>query len=191
MNDDQLGAVIGKAADEAVRRRSEAWAYGVSQAATDDVDARLPEQPSPVPAPADPVDESSINYLRSLLYVLRDSFARLDDLNRDGAAVRDFVHVVDVATAVRRALAACKPGVSQTINLGSGVGTSMATVVATAEQATGHAVTVRRQPPKAEPPELIADVSRAHSVLGWTPTRSKLSEILADAWEAWPSVYRG
>ncbi|MGI5523590.1 NAD-dependent epimerase/dehydratase family protein [Micromonospora sp. CA-259024] len=108
------------------------------------------------------------------------------NLNGDGAAVRDFVHVVDVATAVRLALTVCTPGTSQTINLGSGIGTSMASVVATAEQVTGHPVAVRRQPPKPEPPELIADVSRAHTVLGWTPARSKLSEILADAWEAWP-----
>ncbi|MGC5305963.1 YbaB/EbfC family nucleoid-associated protein [Micromonospora zamorensis] len=83
MTTDQLGAAIVEAADEAAHRRSEAWAYGVSQAATDDADARLPEQPSPVPAPTDPVDESSINYARSLLYVLRDSFARLDDLESE------------------------------------------------------------------------------------------------------------
>ncbi|MEU4472484.1 NAD-dependent epimerase/dehydratase family protein [Micromonospora sp. NPDC023888] len=107
-------------------------------------------------------------------------------LNGDGAAVRDFVHVADVASAIRLALAVCTPGASQTINLGSGIGTSMATVVATAEQVTGHPVTVRRQPPKPEPPVLIADVSRAHTALVWTPARSKLSEILADAWEAWP-----
>ncbi|MDG9678332.1 NAD-dependent epimerase/dehydratase family protein [Micromonospora sp. DH14] len=107
-------------------------------------------------------------------------------LNGDGAAVRDFVHVADVAAAVRLALAVCKPGASQTINLGSGIGTSMATVVATAEQVTGRPVTVHRQPPKPEPPELVADVSRAQTSLRWTPARSKLSEILADAWEAWP-----
>ncbi|MEU8330028.1 NAD-dependent epimerase/dehydratase family protein [Micromonospora sp. NPDC048839] len=109
-------------------------------------------------------------------------------LNGDGAAVRDFVHVADVATAIRLALTVCTPGASQTINLGSGIGTSMATVVATAEQVTGHPVTVHRQPPKPEPPELIADVSRAEAVLDWTPKRSALGEILADAWEAWPSA---
>ncbi|MEV4721718.1 NAD-dependent epimerase/dehydratase family protein [Micromonospora noduli] len=107
-------------------------------------------------------------------------------LNGDGAAVRDFVHVADVATAVRLALAVCVPGASQTINLGSGIGTSMATVVATAEQVTDHRVAVHRQSPKPEPPELIADISRAHNVLGWTPARSKLGEILHDAWGSWP-----
>ncbi|MEU5961657.1 NAD-dependent epimerase/dehydratase family protein [Micromonospora parva] len=107
-------------------------------------------------------------------------------LNGDGTAVRDFVHVADVATAIRLALTVCTPGASQTINVGSGIGTSMATVVATAEQITGLPVTVHRQPPKPEPPVLIANVSRAHTILGWTPARSKLSEILADAWQAWP-----
>ncbi|RAO54401.1 NAD-dependent epimerase/dehydratase family protein [Micromonospora saelicesensis] len=107
-------------------------------------------------------------------------------LNGDGAGVRDFVHVADVATAVRLALTVCTPGTSQTINLGSGIGTSMATVVATAEQITGYPVTVHRQPPKPEPPELIADISRAQIVLGWAPAKSRLSGILADAWEAWP-----
>ncbi|MCG5440299.1 NAD-dependent epimerase/dehydratase family protein [Micromonospora foliorum] len=120
--------------------------------------------------------------------VLRAVTGELDHvaLNGDGAAVRDFVHVADVATAVRLALTVCVPGASQTINLGSGIGTSMATVVATAEQVTGHRVAVDRQPPKPEPPELIADVSRAHTVLNWSPARSKLSEIIADAWESWP-----
>lgn len=80
---DQLGASIVEAANEAARRRSEAWAYGVSQAPTGDAGAQLPEPPSPDPAPADPVDESSINYARSLFYVLKDSFARLDDLESE------------------------------------------------------------------------------------------------------------
>ncbi|WBC17740.1 SDR family NAD(P)-dependent oxidoreductase [Micromonospora sp. WMMA1998] len=106
-------------------------------------------------------------------------------LNGDGSAVRDFVHVADVATAIRQGLAACTPGVCPTINLGSGAGTSMATVVATAEQITGQRVTVRRQPPKPEPPNLIADISHARTLLGWTPAKSKLSDIVTDAWEAW------
>ena len=112
-------------------------------------------------------------------------------LNGDGSAVRDFVHVADVATAIRQGLAACTPGTCPTINLGSGTGTSMATVVATAEQITGHPVTVHRQPPKPEPPNLIADISRAQAILGWTPVRSNLSEILADAWKAWPCSESG
>ncbi|MEU8209996.1 NAD-dependent epimerase/dehydratase family protein [Micromonospora sp. NPDC049044] len=107
-------------------------------------------------------------------------------LNGDGAAVRDFVHVADVAVAVRLALTACTPGISQTINIGSGIGTSMANVVATVEQIAGKSVIVHSQPPKPEPPELVADVGRAQTVLGWTPEKSKIGDILADAWESWP-----
>ncbi|MEV4466376.1 NAD-dependent epimerase/dehydratase family protein [Micromonospora echinofusca] len=107
-------------------------------------------------------------------------------LNGDGSAVRDFVHVTDVATGIRLALVACTPGGCQTINLGSGVGTSMATVVAAAEQIAGHPVTVHRQPPKPEPSSLIADISRARTALRWTPKKSGLTNILTDAWEAWP-----
>ncbi|MFI5832635.1 NAD-dependent epimerase/dehydratase family protein [Micromonospora sp. NPDC051300] len=108
-------------------------------------------------------------------------------LNGDGLAVRDFVHVADVATAIRQSLAACAPGACSTINLGSGTGTRMAAVVATAEQITGHPVTVHRQPPKPEPPNLIANISRAQALLRWAPTRSKLTDILSDAWNAWPT----
>ncbi|RKN44319.1 hypothetical protein [Micromonospora endolithica] len=81
---DQLGAAIVEAADEAARRRSEAWVYGVSQAAS--IDSELPEPPAPLPSAADPVGDSSVNYARSLLYVLKDSFARLDEL--EGEAER-------------------------------------------------------------------------------------------------------
>ncbi|MGW0501808.1 NAD-dependent epimerase/dehydratase family protein [Micromonospora sp. NPDC003241] len=112
-------------------------------------------------------------------------------LNGDGSAVRDFVHVADVATAIRLALTACTPGVCQTVNLGSGVGTSMASVVATAEQVTGRLVTVHRQPPRPEPPNLIADISRAQTVLGWTPARPGLIDILTDAWGAWRETLSG
>ncbi|MFK4245407.1 NAD-dependent epimerase/dehydratase family protein [Micromonospora chokoriensis] len=107
-------------------------------------------------------------------------------LNGDGAAVRDFVHVADVASAIRLALAACAPGSCQLVNLGSGIGTSMANVVATAEQVAESPVAVHKNPPMPEPPTLIADISRASTLLHWTPARSKLSEILADAWAAWP-----
>ncbi|GAB3157626.1 UDP-glucose 4-epimerase GalE [Micromonospora sonneratiae] len=107
-------------------------------------------------------------------------------LNGDGSAVRDFVHVADVATGIRLAISACTPGSSQTVNLGSGVGTSMAEVVAAAEQVTGHSVAVHRMPPRPEPPKLVADISRARSALGWQPERTELVQTLSDAWKVWP-----
>ncbi|MFE7873523.1 NAD-dependent epimerase/dehydratase family protein [Micromonospora humida] len=112
-------------------------------------------------------------------------------LNGDGSAVRDFIHVADVATAIRLALAACTHGVCRTINLGSGVGTSMARVVAAAEQVTDRQVAIHKQPPKPEPLSLIADIRRAHIALGWTPEKSELIAILTDAWKAWPESLSG
>jgi len=106
-------------------------------------------------------------------------------LNGDGSAVRDFVHVADVADAFRLALTRAKPGENQLYNVGSGVGVSMAEVVATAERVTGNRVAVKRMPPKPEPQSLTADVGRAADGLGWRPKQSGLGRIIADAWDAW------
>ncbi|MFF3445117.1 NAD-dependent epimerase/dehydratase family protein [Streptosporangium sp. NPDC002721] len=106
-------------------------------------------------------------------------------LNGDGSAVRDFVHVLDVAAAVRLSLAAAQAGEHRVYNIGSGVASSMAQVVATAEAVTGLPVAVRKAPPKPEPQVLTADNSRAVKELGWTPGRSGLTELIADAWSTW------
>jgi UDP-glucose 4-epimerase len=106
-------------------------------------------------------------------------------LNGDGSAVRDFVHVLDVAEAVRLSLSAAKPGESTVYNIGSGTGTSMAQVVTTAEAVTGRQVPLKEMPPHHEPETLTADNSLAAQDLGWRPRRSQLTGILADAWNAW------
>lgn len=106
-------------------------------------------------------------------------------MNGDGSAVRDFVHVRDVAVAFRLALAACRPGTHEALNVGSGAGSSMAEVVATAEAVVGRGVPVVRNPPKPEPQTLTADISRAKAMLGWAPERSALTTIVSDAWQAW------
>ncbi|GAA4679100.1 GDP-mannose 4,6-dehydratase [Phytohabitans rumicis] len=106
-------------------------------------------------------------------------------LNGDGSAVRDFVHVADVAEAIQRSLRHTEPGHCRFYNVGSGVGVSMAEVVATAERVSGRAVPVERTPPKPEPQTLIADIKRAREELGWQPVRSTITHILQDAWEAW------
>ncbi|MEV4845291.1 NAD-dependent epimerase/dehydratase family protein [Micromonospora matsumotoense] len=107
------------------------------------------------------------------------------NLNGDGSAVRDFVHVVDVAAGIQLALAACTPGTHHVVNLASGVGTSMAEVIAAAEQVTGRSVAVRQLPPKPEPSHLVGEISRARTLLGWQPTRSDLAQMIIDGWAAW------
>jgi UDP-glucose 4-epimerase len=106
-------------------------------------------------------------------------------LNGHGSAVRDFVHILDVAAAARLSLAAVRRGEHRVYNIGSGIATSMATVVATAEAVTGLSVPVKTAPPQPEPQHLFADNSRAKKELGWHPDRSTLPELVADAWKAW------
>ncbi|MBM7083249.1 NAD-dependent epimerase/dehydratase family protein [Micromonospora humidisoli] len=119
--------------------------------------------------------------------VFRAMTGQLDQvsLNGDGSAVRDFVHVADVAAGIRLALAACTPGTHHAVNLASGVGTSMAEVIAAAEQVTGRSVMVRQLPPKPEPSHLVGEISRARSLLGWQPIRSDLTQMITDSWVAW------
>ena len=102
----------------------------------------------------------------------------------DGTCVRDYVHVADLADAhvlaLRRLL---DGGESQAFNLGNGNGFSVREVIAAAGRVTGRPIPVRRGERRAgDPPVLVADSSRAKSVLGWKPTRAALDVQIADAW---------
>ncbi|MEH0937691.1 hypothetical protein [Micromonospora psammae] len=77
---EELGSAVVEAADEATRRRTEAWARGISSHAGGDQDAPETSDPSWLPASGLPVDESAINFARGLFYVLKDSSARLDNV---------------------------------------------------------------------------------------------------------------
>ncbi len=101
----------------------------------------------------------------------------------DGTAVRDYVHVLDLADAHVRALAALEGGVAKAYNLGNGAGASVAQVVDTVRSVTGRDVKTRIAPRRAgDPPVLVADASLARRELGWSPQRPDLAEIVADAW---------
>jgi UDP-glucose-4-epimerase GalE len=92
----------------------------------------------------------------------------------DGSAVRDYVHVADLAEAHVGALGYLKAGgASRPFNLGAGQGLSNLEIVAAAEQALGvkPAFTMAGRRP-GDPPHLVADTRAARLALGWTPTRS-------------------
>jgi UDP-glucose 4-epimerase len=106
------------------------------------------------------------------------------EVNGDGSAVRDYVHVEDVAEAFLAAVDAAEVGQARRYNIGSGVGTSVMDVVAAVERVTGRSVPVKHNPPAAEPPVLVCDPSKAMRELGWRPWRSDIDTIVRDAWVA-------
>jgi UDP-glucose 4-epimerase len=103
-------------------------------------------------------------------------------LNGDGSAVRDFVHVDDMADAFARAIDICEAGDWRVYNIGSGRQATIRDVVSVAEEVTGRPVPVRHAPPANEPRVLVADASRAMAELDWLPKRSNLTQIMSDAW---------
>jgi UDP-glucose 4-epimerase/UDP-arabinose 4-epimerase len=92
----------------------------------------------------------------------------------DGSAVRDYIHVTDLADAHVAALAWLKAGgASRAFNLGTGQGLSILQIVAAAEDALGlkPPFTVAGRRP-GDPPSLVADPAAAKAAFAWTPTRS-------------------
>jgi UDP-glucose 4-epimerase len=103
----------------------------------------------------------------------------------DGTCVRDYIHVLDLAEAHRRALdwTGLNGGEHLVCNLGSGEGNSVREVIEAVRAVTGIAPTVRAAPNRVgDPAVLIASNRRARDVLGWAPTRG-LAEMVADAWQ--------
>lgn len=104
----------------------------------------------------------------------------------DGTAVRDYVHVADLADAHCAALdLLLRGGSTSTFNLGTGVGTSVKQVLDAVQAVTGRtlpAISGQRQP--GDPAELVADAALARRVLGFAPRRSGLQNIIETAW-AW------
>ena len=106
----------------------------------------------------------------------------------DGTAIRDFLHVADMADAHLCALDYLRDGgASVVVNCGYGEGASVAEVVAAFERVTGRPLPTVPAPRRAgDPPQLIADDAKIRSVLGWAPRFDDLDLIVRSAvdWEA-------
>jgi UDP-glucose-4-epimerase GalE len=104
----------------------------------------------------------------------------------DGTAIRDFIHVSDLANAHVLALDSLLwGGPSRALNLGNGRGHSVREVVQGVERISGRCVPVRlkdRRP--GDPPALVADASLARTALGWRPVHTALEDMIGSAW-AW------
>lgn len=105
---------------------------------------------------------------------------------RDGTCVRDYIHVEDLATAHVAALRRLADGApSDIFNLGTGRGYTVMEVVEAAEARTGRDIRVEIAPRRSgDPPELVADATKANRALGWIPVHSDLETIVHTAW-AW------
>jgi UDP-arabinose 4-epimerase len=101
----------------------------------------------------------------------------------DGTAVRDFVHVTDLATAHVRAIEVLIQGCApQALNLGTGTGCSVKEAIAVVERATRRRVPVDYRPPRpGDPAILVADARRSASLLDWTPKYSSIEVIVETA----------
>jgi UDP-glucose 4-epimerase len=109
----------------------------------------------------------------------------------DGTCIRDYIHVEDLADAHRSALELTEqmgPG-AEICNLGSGAGFSVREVLRAAEAVVGrpvpHTIGARRS---GDPAVLVASNERAAALLGWSPRRGTLDEIIGSAWR-WKQAY--
>jgi len=104
----------------------------------------------------------------------------------DGTAIRDYIHVTDLAAAHVLALRyLLEGGKSATMNLGTNRGYSVREVIAAAEKVACRPVPREEKPRReGDPPILLASKEKAERVLGWKPRYSDLGTILETAW-AW------
>ncbi|MEX1251014.1 MAG: UDP-glucose 4-epimerase GalE [Hyphomonas sp.] len=101
----------------------------------------------------------------------------------DGSAIRDYIHVEDLAEAHLHALTALENGAASTAyNLGTGRGTSVAEVVSAIERATNRKIPRRFGPRRpGDPARLIALPDKAAKELGWVASRSDIDNIIRSA----------
>ncbi len=100
----------------------------------------------------------------------------------DRTAIRDYVHVADVVAAHLAAIEKLMPEGSHgfsAINIGSGAGTSIREAIKAVEKAFDVRIEVQEHPRRiGDPPRLVADISRAQSILRWRPRQSDINRIV-------------
>jgi UDP-arabinose 4-epimerase len=106
----------------------------------------------------------------------------------DGTAIRDYIHVSDLADAHERAMThLLSNGESLLLNVGTGRGHSVREVIDAVQAVTGGTVPVRHSPRRpGDPPMLVAHPGRASTALGWQPRIAGLDAIVSTAvrWHA-------
>ncbi|GAC1445734.1 MAG: UDP-glucose 4-epimerase GalE [Chloroflexota bacterium] len=103
----------------------------------------------------------------------------------DGTAVRDYIHVADLARAHLLGLQyLVGGGDSLALNLGTGQGHSVKDVIGAVERVSGCSVPAREVERRVgDPPILVADARKAADVLQWQPLDSSLHTMVESAWK--------
>ncbi|GAC1366980.1 MAG: UDP-glucose 4-epimerase GalE [Ktedonobacteraceae bacterium] len=111
----------------------------------------------------------------------------------DGTAIRDYIHVEDLARAHLLALASAQAGQHRIYNLGNGHGFSVREVIEAARKVTGIHIKAVEAPRRAgDPAVLVASSTKIQHELGWRPEKAALETMIGDAWtwlQAHPQGY--
>ena len=99
----------------------------------------------------------------------------------DGTCIRDYVHVLDLASAHLLALDLPQ---SDSFNIGTGAGTSVQQVIDAARRITGRTITAIMKPRRpGDPDTLVASATKAKRVMGWEARFTKIDTIIESAWK--------
>ena len=143
--------------------------------------AKIGELPLGVPLNLVPFVTQTAAGIREQLSVFGNDYP-----TRDGTAIRDYIHVVDLAkahvVAARRLLEKENSENFEVFNLGTGTGSTVLEVIKAFEESTGldlnYRITDRRP---GDITAAYADTTRANEVLGWKAEKT-LADAMADAW---------
>lgn len=116
---------------------------------------------------------------REKVYIYGDNY-----LNEDGTCIRDYIHVMDLASAHYKALEYLRKGnESDIFNLGYGSGYSVKEVIEEARKVTLCSIPVEvKEKREGDPAILIASSDKARTILNWHPEFESLYRIIEDAW---------
>lgn len=104
---------------------------------------------------------------------------------RDGTAIRDYVHVEDLASAHLLALQALERFPRQVYNVGTGTGHTVLEVVESARRVSGHPIPIQEAPRRpGDPAETVACAEKIQKELGWSPRFTDLDRIIESSWSA-------